>query len=142
MKKIERGFLCFFHRNQTKWVCCVWKWFWCFVWFPWKKQSMGLPCFFHGFCEKNTANETRSQDLCHYYNYKSKQRRWKYKANNRETFEEKRVTWNKRNMLQLFLVKRFERDLNKEDENIRQIIERHLRKKELPEIRGICFNCS
>jgi KaiC/GvpD/RAD55 family RecA-like ATPase len=33
-------------------------------------------------------------------------------------------------------------NLNKEDENIRQIIERHLRKKELPEIRGICFNCS
>jgi len=32
-------------------------------------------------------------------------------------------------------------DLNKEDENIKEIIERHLRKK-IPEIRGICFNCS
>jgi len=32
-------------------------------------------------------------------------------------------------------------DLNKEDENIKEIIERHLRKKK-PEIRGIWFNCS
>jgi len=32
-------------------------------------------------------------------------------------------------------------DLNKEDKNIKEIIERYLRKK-IPEIRGICFNCS
>jgi phage terminase large subunit-like protein len=72
------GLLCFIHRNQTKWVCCVWmvlmfclvsrkntehgfgfavfEWFWCFVWFLEKIQSMGCSKLNKINREKNTAN--------------------------------------------------------------------------------------
>jgi hypothetical protein len=52
---------------------------------------MRLLCFFPRNQTKHEKHSklTRSQDLCHNHNCKSKQRRGKHKANNRETFEEK-----------------------------------------------------
>ena len=83
---------------------------------------MKLLCFFHR--NQKHSKLTRSQDLCHNYNYKSKQKRGKHKANNRKTFEEEELPEIREfNMLQwrllqitektiimiLFLLKRFER---------------------------------
>jgi hypothetical protein len=52
----------------------------------------GIVMFF--FFENQTKHEkhnklTRSQNLCHNHNYKSKQRKGKQKADNKETFKEK-----------------------------------------------------